>query len=113
MARNDPDTSASSFGDDWPEKAVDLVDLIVDTVRDRVVRPIILVGRTIVFGLLISAMVIVFGAVVAVATLRLLDVYAFANHVWASYAILGAGFSVIGLFAWSKRNPPPATPPKS
>lgn len=89
--------------DDWPVKAVDLVDLVVDTLRDRVVRPVILVGRTIVFGLLIAAMVIVITTVVAVSALRLLDVYVFGTHVWASYAVLGALFSIVGCFVWSKR----------
>ena len=100
----DESTTPSSF-DEWPTKAADLVDLVVDTIRDRVVRPIILVGRTIVFGLLIGALVTVVAVVVAVAVLRLLDVYAFANHVWASYTVLGALFTVVGLWAWAKRTP--------
>jgi H+/Cl- antiporter ClcA len=91
--------------DEWPSKAADLVDLVVDTIRDRVIRPVILVGRAIVFGLLIAAVVVVVAVVVCVAVLRLLDVYAFANHVWASYAVLCAAFTVAGLWAWSKRAP--------
>ena len=102
---DDPTTSKSSF-DEWPSKAADLVDLVVDTFRDRVIRPIILVGRSIVFGLLIAAVVIVISVVVAVAILRLLDVYAFAHHVWASYTVLGIVFSAAGLWAWVKRSPP-------
>jgi hypothetical protein len=89
--------------DEWPAKAVDLVDLVVDTVRDRIIRPVILVGRTIVFGLLIAAVVIVIATVLSVSALRLLDVYAFANHVWASYAVLGGLFSLVGFWVWSKR----------
>ena len=100
----DESTTPSSF-DEWPAKAADLVDLVVDTIRDRVVRPIILVGRTIVFGLLIAALVTVLAVVVAVAVLRLLDVYAFANHVWASYTVLGTLFTLVGLWAWAKRTP--------
>ena len=105
------DTPEAKFGDDWPEHAVDLIDLVVNTIHDRVIRPIILVGRAIVFGLLIAVLVVVVSVVVAVAVLRLLDVYAFTGHVWASYAVLGTVFSVGGLYAWSKRTPP-ATPPK-
>jgi hypothetical protein len=91
--------------DEWPTKAVDLIDLLIDTIRDKVIRPVILVGRSIVFGLLIAALVIVLAVVVAVAILRLLDVYAFAHHVWASYTVLGVLFTVVGLWAWSKRTP--------
>lgn len=92
------------LGDDWPGKAVDAIDLVVDTINDRVIRPIILVGRAIVFGLLIAAVATVVAVVVAVAALRLLDVYAFAHHVWISYAILGLLFSLVGLVIWSKRS---------
>ena len=98
-------TPSSRFGDDWPGKAVDFIDLVVNTINDRVIRPIILIGRAIVFGLLIAVLVVVVAVVVAVAVVRLLDVYAFANHVWISYAILGVVFSLIGLFAWTKRSP--------
>jgi len=99
---DEPTPKPGSF-DEWPSKAADLVDLVVDTIRDRVIRPVILVGRTIVFGLLIAALVVVVAVVIAVAVLRLLDVYAFANHVWASYAVLSAVFAIVGLWAWSKR----------
>jgi H+/Cl- antiporter ClcA len=99
---DDTEPSRSSF-DEWPEKAVDLVDLVVDTIRDRIVRPVILVGRAIVFGLLIAAAVVVVAVVVSIAGLRFLDVYAFPNHVWASYALLGTVFTIAGLWAWSKR----------
>jgi len=101
---NDQDKGRGSF-DEWPEKAVDLVDLVVDTIRDKIVRPIILVGRTIVFGLLIAALITVVAVVLSVALLRLLDVYLFAHHVWASYAVLGALFTIVGLWAWAKRTP--------
>ncbi len=102
---DEPTPQTGSF-DEWPSKAADLVDLVVDTIRDRIIRPVILVGRTIVFGLLIAALVVVVAVVVAVAVLRLLDVYAFANHVWASYAVLSVAFTIVGLVAWSKRTGP-------
>ena len=99
---NPPKTTAM---DEWPGKAVDLIDLVIDTIRDKVIRPVILVGRSIVFGLLIAALVIVLAVAVSVAVLRLLDVYAFAHHVWASYTVLGVVFTIVGLWAWSKRTP--------
>ena len=98
-------TEKKSVVDEWPTKAVDLIDLVIDTVRDKVIRPVILIGRSIVFGLLIAALVIVLAVVVSVAVLRLLDVYAFAHHVWASYTVLGVVFTIVGLWAWSKRTP--------
>ena len=95
----------AKLGDDWPAKAVDLVDLTVDTIRDRVIRPIILVGRAIVFGLLIAPLLIVVSVAIGVATLRLLDNYVFPNDVWASYLILGAVVTAVGLVVWTKRAP--------
>ena len=92
-----------SFTEEWPDKAVGLIDLVVDTINDRIIRPIILVGRSIVFGLLIAVLVIVVAVAVGVAILRLLDVYAFSGHVWASYTVLGIVTCAVGLYAWSKR----------
>lgn len=100
-----PKKPSLKLGDDWPGKAVDAIDLVVDTINDRVIRPIILVGRAIVFGLLIAAVAVVVAVVVAIAALRLLDVYAFSHHVWISYLILGVLFSLVGLVAWAKRSP--------
>lgn len=105
MTMADETTPKPRLGDDWPEKAVDLIDLVVDTIRDRVIRPIILVGRAIVFGLLIAAFVTVLAVMLGVAILRLLDVYVFPGEVWASYTVLGALTCIVGLVAWSKRTP--------
>ena len=41
-----------------------------------------------------------------VALLRLLDVYAFAAHQWASWALLGAIFVAAGLVVWRFRKTP-------
>ena len=99
------ETTRGSIGDDWPEKAVDLVDLVVDTSNDRIIRPIILVGRAIVFGLLIAVLVIVVAVALGVAILRVLDVYAFTGEIWASYTVLGIITCAVGLVAWAKRGP--------
>lgn len=97
--------SRDRIGDDWPGKAVDLVDLVVDTLRDRVIRPIIIVGRSIVFGLLIATLVIVVGTVIGVSILRIFDVYVFPTAEWASFLVLGTVVTTVGLFVWTKRAP--------
>lgn len=87
----------------WSVRAADGVDVVVTTVRDRVVRPILLVARALVFG----AIILVAGAVMlillSVGLLRLLDVYAFPGRVWASYLLLGVVFSLAGLLVWTRR----------
>lgn len=95
-----PSTSATAA---WPAKAADAVDLVVDTIHDKAIRPLLLVGRALVFGLVIAALGTLLAVVLAIALVRLLDVYAFGHRVWASDALLGFVFTVAGLGAWSMR----------
>lgn len=95
--------AAGGFAADWPRKAADAVDLLVDIVHDKAVRPAALVARAVVFGLLIAALALVVVVLVSVALVRLLDVYAFGGRVWISYAVLGGLFTLAGLAAWSRR----------
>jgi len=96
-------TDGSRLGADWPAKAADMVEMVVDTVFDRVVRPALVAVRAVVFGLLIAATGLVLLVVLAIAFIRLLDVYVFDGRVWASDALVGALLTAGGLFAWSQR----------
>ena len=64
----------------------DTIEDVVEAVQDRVVRPLILVARGLVFGIIIATMALVLSVVMAIAVVRLLDVYAFGGRVWASDA---------------------------
>ena len=66
--------------------AMSWIDQVVDTLHDKVIRPILLVGRTIAFSFIIVFSVIVIAVALCVALLRLLDVYVFPDHQWASWA---------------------------
>ena len=79
-------TSLHDFGAEWPKKAADTVDLVVDTIHDKAIRPVLLAARIVVFGLLIAVLSSVVLVLLSVGLLRLLDVYAFAGRVWLSYA---------------------------
>jgi hypothetical protein len=96
-------TEGSRLGADWPAKAADMVEMAVDGVFDRVVRPILVAVRAVVFGLLIATMGLVLLVAVSIAFVRLLDVYVFDGRVWASDALVGALLTAAGLFAWSQR----------
>jgi hypothetical protein len=103
MARALDRDSPASTSEQWAAKATDTVDLVVDAVHDRVVRPALLVGRGIVFGIIIAFIGVVVLILLPVALIRLLDVYVFPGRVWASYAVvatlwLGAGFGL-----WTQR----------
>lgn len=90
---------------DWPEKAVGAVDLVVDTIHDKALRPILLAARAVVFGLLAAVLALVVLVLLSVGLVRLLDVYAFNGRVWISYAVIGGVFCLGGLLAWTKRAP--------
>lgn len=90
---------------EWPARAADVVEELVGAVHTRVVRPLVLVARGIVFGLIITAMALVAGILISVALIRILDVYAFGGRVWASDALVGALLCAAGGLAWSRRSP--------
>jgi len=88
----------------WPKKAADVVDLVVDTVHDKFIRPVLIAARAIVFGLLIATLALVLLILLSVGLIRLLDVYVFPGRVWASYLLLGFVFCAAGTYAWTQRS---------
>ncbi len=98
----------ASLPADWPKKAADAVDLAVDTIHDKAIRPVFLVARTIAFGVLVAVLALAVVVWLSVGFVRLLDVYVVGGRVWISYAVLGGLFTVAGLVAWSRRSAGPA-----
>ena len=94
----------AGFAEELPGKAADLIDDFVDHIHTKVVRPIILVARGIVFGLLMVSVAILAIVVGAVGALRLFNVYLFHGHVWASYAIIGVVLFGAGLYVFNKHH---------
>jgi hypothetical protein len=86
-------------------RALGALDHLLDQFHDRVLRPLLLIGRTVAFGfvLLLAALVVV--VMVLVAAVRLLDVYAFDGRTWATYLLLGGLLSVLGMLVWRWRRP--------
>ncbi len=95
----------SGSPNEWAAKAADNVDLVVDLVHDKAIRPIILAARVVVFGLLIAVMAIVLTVLLSIGLVRLLDVYAFSGRVWASYYLISFVFVALGSIAWVLRTP--------
>lgn len=92
---------------EWPAQAADLVVDVVDRVSSATTGPILTVARGLVYGL---AALILGGALlvlVVIALIRGLDV-AIPGDVWIVYTGLGALFTLVGMFAWSKRRAPAA-----
>jgi hypothetical protein len=89
-----------------PVRATDWVESLVTLLRDRTVRPLTLVARAIVFGIIVLAASVVSLTLVAVAIIRLFTVYAFGGRVWLSDLVVGALFVAAGAAAylWGRRS---------
>ncbi|HMD46742.1 MAG TPA: hypothetical protein VKG43_11310 [Acidimicrobiales bacterium] len=100
-----PATAAPiGFTADWPTKAADAVDRVVDTIRDRAVRPVLIGARAVVFGVVIATVAIVVVVVLCVALVRFMTVYFWPGKVWASYYVLGTILVAGGFVLWSRRS---------
>ncbi len=92
-------------GSQWPAKAAQTVEDVVGAVQDRAIRPILIAARAVVFGILVASMAMLLCVLIAIALVRLLDVYAFGHRVWPADALVGAILVAGGVAAWTKRTP--------
>jgi hypothetical protein len=99
-------TGPGDAGAQWQERVVDMVDDTVTAVHDRVIRPLLLVARAVVYGIIVAAMALVMSILISIALVRLLDVYAFRRRVWASDALVGGLLTVLGIVVWTMRRSP-------
>ncbi len=95
--------AAAEAAAELPRKAADAVQLVVDTIHDKALRPAILATRAVVFGLVVAALATVLVVVGSIAALRLFDVYVFGHRVWLSYVVIGGALTLAGLVVWSRR----------
>jgi hypothetical protein len=103
-----PAARPTGIADDLPVRGADLVDQLVELLRDRTVRPLTLATRAIVYGLIVFAASLVVVVLVSIALIRFLTVYFFEGRVWISQLVVGALFVVAGLVAWRLRRDPNA-----
>jgi hypothetical protein len=95
---------------DLPTRGADLVDTLVELLRDKAVRPLTLATRAVVFGIIVFAASVVTVVLLSIALIRLLTVYAFDGRVWLSQLVVGVIFVILGIVAWSMRVDPNAAP---
>lgn len=95
--------------DDWPKQAADTIERVVQTVRDRTTRPVLVAAKAIVYGLIVLVSATVALTLLVVALIRVVNVY-LPGDVWAAHLLVGAVFLVGGLVLWMGRRAPEPEP---
>lgn len=90
---------------DFVDKALSQFDHVLDVVHDRVLRPILLAGRALAFGLIIVLVSFVLIGALLIGLVRFIDIYCFAGREYLSYVSVGAISLLAGLIIWRKRRP--------
>ena len=90
------------LSEDWPRRVADRIVGIVGRIRAATDRPTANFARRLVYGLVMSVLVILMFVLGVIGLVRLIDSYLPAD-VWATYVLLGGFFGGIGLALWAKR----------
>jgi threonine/homoserine/homoserine lactone efflux protein len=88
---------------DWATHAADVLERIVQTIRQRATGPALTIMRALVFGTLAGIVGLVALVLFAIAVVRGLNV-AIPGDVWIAHAIVGGVFLLLGIFLFSRRN---------
>lgn len=99
-----PPRALPGLSEDWPRRVADRIVRIVDRIRTATDRPTANVARRLVYGMVMTVLGILMFVLGVIGLVRLIDAYLPAD-VWATYALLGAFFSGVGLLLWAKRPP--------
>lgn len=86
---------------DWDQKVVSRLVDTVDQVRVKSSGPAIGIARAAVFGILGAFLATIATILFLVGFVRALNIW-IPKDVWLVYLILGAIFSALGLFIWSR-----------
>lgn len=89
---------------DWSAQAADTIESVVGSIRDKTTVPLTTVARGIVYGIVAGVMGGAALLLLAIALVRVFDVY-IPGNVWTVYAVIGGLFTVGGLLLWRMRRP--------
>ena len=76
-------------------------DRFMDSVHDRVLRPVMLAGRFVAYGFILILLILV----ILSGFVRFSTIYLFSHHVWITYLVVAALSIGGGFFIWRKRRP--------
>jgi len=92
----------------WATNTVDMIDRLVSIVKRYTTRPLVIVARLVVFGILAVCISIVIGVLLVIGAIRALQAlgdvwFGHGTSVWLSYMVLGAVFVAIGAILMRRR----------
>ena len=96
--------------EDWPAQFADSIENVVGTVRDKTTGPLLTIARGVVYGTFAAVLGLAALIVAVIALVRFVDNYlpdaVFGeDHMWATYLLLGAIFTIGGAVLWRQRRP--------
>ncbi|HEX9258294.1 MAG TPA: hypothetical protein VF855_02075 [Acidimicrobiales bacterium] len=101
----EPVPAAGNKKDDWAAQLTDTIVNLVETVRSKTTVPAAKIARALVFGVLLSILVVVALVIVSILLVRVFT-YLPGNNVWLSHLIVGTMFCIGGLICMTKRHSP-------
>lgn len=96
---------------DWPKQTADLLENVTSQIRNKTTKPIVMLTRGLVFGLiaLVGGLVSVVLLLVLATRLLQMAIAVPLDHdtsVWISYLVVGGVFCLAGVFLMAKRHAP-------
>ena len=98
-----PTPTTGTTSPDWTVQVADTIESVVGSVRDKTAVPLETVARALVYGIVLGTMGVTALVLVTIIAIRLLSLVL---EVWAAYLVIGAIFTLAGMFLWRKRRPP-------
>ena len=97
---NPTGTAVATSTPDWPARTADTIEAVVTTARDKSVRPLTLVAKAAVYGIIVGivgATVIIVGTIGIV---RVMNIYALPD--WLSLIVVGGSLTLAGLLIMTR-----------
>jgi hypothetical protein len=104
-----PPSPAATTSADWTVQVADTIESVVGSVRSKTAVPLETIARALVYGILVAVMGL---AALVLTTIVLVRLLSYVLPVWGADLLLGAIFSLAGLFLWRKRRRPGDDQPK-
>lgn len=92
-------------GDGLGDQLAGWLHQLVDTLRDKTIRPVLFAVRGLIVGIFVATVLVVVGVVVLIGLVRLFDTSVFSGRVWATDLLFGVILLLTGLALLRKIHP--------